>query len=105
MDQQAWKERASLLAAKRGMSLYSRGHHVYGVYMDGAQVLVCGSQSLQDLWVKACGALRHDREGRLTRPARYTLTTPLGVFEAGNPWALFWSWLRRKRAPFFVEER
>lgn len=105
MDQQAWKERASLLAARRGMSLYSRGHHIYGVYGDGTQVLVCGSQTLQDIWVRACGALQHDRDGRLTRPPRYTLTTPLGVFGASSPWALVWSWLRGKRVPFFVEER
>ncbi len=105
MDQQAWKERASLLAAKRGMSLYSRGHHVYGVYGDGTQVMVCGSQSLQEVWVKACGALQHDREGRLTRPPRYTLTTPRGVFEGTTPWALLWSWLCGKRAPLVVEGR
>lgn len=105
MDQQAWKERASHLAARRGMALYSRGHHIYGTYGDGTQVMVCGSQSLQDIWVKACGVLQHDREGRLAKLPRYTLMTPIGVFEAGSPWALLWSWLRGKRAPFFVEER
>lgn len=106
VDQHPWKERACLLAAKRGMALYSRGHHVYGIYSDGTTVLICGG-SLGDAWVKACKVLSQDHDLRVNRPARYTLQTRGGLIEASSWVELLWLWFLGKKSPLrtLVEER
>lgn len=99
MDTQAKKEHACLLAVRRGMALYTRGHHVYGVYADGSSVEVTGGRAIQDLWTNAERVLALDHGHRLAKPAKYTLSTSAGVFEADSWWGLLHHWCLGRKAP------
>ena len=98
MDTQAKKERACLLAVQRGMALYTRGHHVYGVYADGSSIEVSGGRVIQDLWTNAEHVLSIDHGHRLAKPAKYTLSTSAGVFEADSWCGLLYHWLFGQRS-------
>ena len=98
MDQQRAKEFACLLALRRGISLFSRGHFVYGMYADGVQFLVCGSHRTSDLWGKAARHIAVEDAHRKEHPPKFSVTTPTGVFEAHTWLGLLWNWLVGRRA-------
>ena len=101
MEQQRAKEAACLFALRRGFSLFSRGHLVYGVYPDGHVFPVCGSRNVVELWSKAARVLAQEEAQFRAKGPTFRLHTPSGVFEAHTWRGLLWNWLtgRRPEAP------
>jgi hypothetical protein len=99
MDQQHMKERACHLGVKRGLSLFVRGHQVFGIRADGTMVIVCGGRQGVDLWPKALAILIREEELLAAAPSPFRVFTPSGVYEADSMASLIFRWfLRRERA-------
>lgn len=97
VDQQRAKEFACLLALRRGMALFSRGHLVYGVFADGHEVPICGSRQPAELWGKTARVLVRDGVQNGTPSATYRIWTPGGVYAASTWWRLLWNWVVGER--------
>ena len=98
MEQQRAKELACLFALRRGVSLFSRGHHIYGVYTDGHVFPVCGSRQVTELWVKAARVLQRGEDSYKSKMPAFRLYTASGVIEASTWKGLLWNWLLGRRA-------
>lgn len=94
MDQQAAKERACHLAIRRGLSLFSRGHRIYGVYADGAEVFVCRG-TVANMWGKALQAMLH--LDMRAREARFVLRTSAAEYRSSSAVGLLYRWARDLR--------
>lgn len=102
MDTQRAKEKASVLAARRGMSLFTRGHQVLGVMADGQPRILCGSRVMSEMWPKALSVLMRDRE--LQAPGTFRLVCPDGLFIADSMSTLLFRWWTGRSEPFHASE-
>lgn len=92
MEQTA-KERACRLAARHGVSLFTRGLAVYGVSADGHEVLVCRSRHASTLWARALMVLSQGIPELPAAGPRYRLVTSAGVYEADSAFQLLVRWV------------
>lgn len=84
MAAQIAKERACLIAAQRGVALFSRGTAIYAVHPDGSVVRVAGSKHISDLWPRALRVLEQDADMLKKAPAPFRLYGPGGYYEADS---------------------
>lgn len=98
MDAQRAKEKASVLAARRGLSLFTRGHQVWGVGGDGRTQIVCGSRVQSDLWAKAVAVLLREREQQSS--GTFRLVCPDGLYIADSMPTLIFRWWMGRAEPF-----
>jgi len=102
MDIQRAKEKASVLAARRGMSLFTRGHQVFGVMADGQTRILCGSRVMGELWPRALSVLQRERE--LQSTGVFRLVSPEGLFIADSMPSLLFRWWMGKCEPFHAPD-
>jgi hypothetical protein len=79
MDPQRMKELAHHMAAKHGLSLFTRGWDVFAVAENGTTYRICRAKGTpSEVWTKVYLILKE----RETPPKPYRMTTPHGIYEA-----------------------
>lgn len=102
MDAQRAKEKASVLAAQRGMSLFTRGHQVIAAMADGRTRILCGCRVPADLWPKTVTVLQQDRERQAH--GTFRLVCPDGLFVADTMPSLIFRWWTGRAEPFHASD-
>ncbi len=102
MGTQQAKEKASVLAAQRGLSLFTRGHQVLAAMSNGRTRVLCGSHVSSEIWPKAVQVLLQERGSQ--NHGSFRLVCPNGLFVADSMAGLLWHWLAGRSEPFHVSD-